>query len=345
MQNTNQSLTIWLSLVFILSGCVANNELTEVVEHLRTSNKQALQTIADLNDKDQALSSLSNDRNSQLTRLMEAQVQQHHYKILADLRLMIINANADVKALFDSSRQYCLSMVEDELKHSFELVSVAEQQVESLFRESKKFPNDKTLELQAAKAAADYFGRLNSANSMGVNAQNTCIKKLQTEMLNAENKLKKFRVVEENKVYQVAKNEMAKISATNFMVISANKAQFDALIAWSYENEVAYNNIMMYSKTNNILSTEGVLASAFKGFGNGAIAVVTGKNVAIPSADDIRNSGTVLLDALGKNSQEELSATLLNAKQGLEQIKGNITNNISEIMQKSVMSVLRNKTE
>ena len=71
--------------------------------------------------------------------------------------------------------------------------------------------------------------------------------------------------------------------------------------------------------------------------------MVVGKNVAIQSAADIGNSGQVLVDGLSKNSKEEFSSVLLNAKQGIKTIKDYVGINIKQISLNSVMSALREK--
>jgi hypothetical protein len=345
MENVKQYLIIWLLFTFLLSGCVANNEMSQVVEHLNKSNKSAQQVILQLNKKDQVMTELVQDRNSQIKQLVTTQVQQLYFENLADLRQAIIKANRDISVLFDNSKQHCLSLVEAEVKSLVGLVSLAEQQAVNIMAESKKFPNDKTLQLQAAKAAADYFGRLNATNSIGTNAKTLCADGLKAEKADAELKIKGFQTSQEEKLAQFLKSKINEISAIKFIDISTSQPHFDALLAWSHENEIAHNNTMMYLNTNNLLSSKGVLASVIKGLGQGAIAVVVGKNVAIPSAADIGNSGKMLVDALSKDTKEAFSSTLLNAKQGLTSIKNNIGMNIHQIALNSVMSVLREKAE
>ncbi|MBA6341126.1 hypothetical protein H4J59_09010 [Colwellia sp. MB02u-10] len=144
---------------------------------------------------------------------------------------------------------------------------------------------------------------------------------------------------------ELLKSKVNEISAIKFIVISTSQGHFDALLAWSHENEIAYNNTMMYLHASILLSSEGILANVIKDFSQGAIAVVVGKNVAIPSAADIGNSGQVLVDGLSKNSKEEFSSVLLNAKQDIKTIKDHVGINIKQIVLNSVMSVLREKTE
>ena len=345
MEKVKQYLIISLLFVFLLSGCVANNEMSQVVEHLNKSNKQAQQVIGQLNKKDQAMTELVHDRNSQIKQLVTVKVQQLYYLNLAALRQVIIKTNSEISALFNNSAEHCLSLVDAEVKSLKGSVNLAEQQAENLLTESKKYPDDKTLQLQAAKAAADYFGRLYSTNNIGLKAKKLCVDRLKIEKSNAEDKVKDFQTTQEVKLAEFLKSKINEISAIKFIVISASQTHFDALLAWTHENEIAHNNTMMYLHASNLLSSEGILANVIKGFSKGAIAVVVGKNVVIPSAADIGNSGQVLVDGLSKNSKEEFSSVLLNAKQGIKTIKDNIGINIDQIALNSVMSVLRDKTE
>ncbi len=328
-----------------LSGCVANNEMTQVIEHLSQSNKQAEQIIKQLSVKDHLMTELVNDRNKQIKQLMTAQVQQNYYQNLAVLRLAMIKTNSEISELFDHSKRHCLSLVDGEVKGLVELVNSAERQAEKLLQESKKFPEDKTLELQAAKAAADYFGQLNATNSIGENAKATCIEGLQLEKMIADKKLKDFQAAQEVSLVQDRENSVIDISATRFITFNDSQRHFDALLAWTHENEIAYQNNIMYLKTNNLLSSEGVLASVIEGFGQGAIAVVVGKDVVVPSAGDIINSGKLLLDGISKSTKGDFSRTLASAKQGLANIKDNFATNVNEVIQQSVISVLRKKAE
>ena len=345
MEKVKQCLIISISFVFLLSGCVANNDMSQVVEHLNKSNKQAQQVIAQLNKKDQAMTELVHDRNNQIKQLVTVKVQQLYYLNLAGLRQVIINTNSEISVLFDNSKEHCLSLVNEEVKSLTGLTNLAEQQAENLLTESKKFPDDKTLQLQAAKAAADYFGRLYSTNNIGLKAKKLCVDRLKIEKTHSEYKVKDFQTTQEGKLAESLKNKINEISAIKFIVISASQSHFNALLAWSHENEIAHNNTMMYLHASNLFSSKGILANVIKGFAQGAIAVVVGKNVAIPSAADIGNSGQVLIDGLSKNSKEEFSSVLLNAKQGIKTIKDNIGINIDQIALNSVMSVLRDKTE
>ncbi len=328
-----------------LSGCVANNEMTQVIEHLSQSNKQAEQIIKQLSVKDQRMTELVNDRNQQIKLLMTAQVQQYYYQNLALLRANIIKTNSAISERFDNSKQHCLALVDGEVKGLVALVSSAERQAEKLLQESKKYPEDKTLELQAAKAAADYFGQLNATNNIGVDAKNTCIKSLQAEKAIADKKLIAFQTAQEVSLVQDRENSVNDISATVFITVADSQTHFDALLAWTHENEIAYQNNMMYLKTSNLLSSEGVLASVIDGFGQGAIAVVFGKDVVVASAGDIINSGKLLLDGISKSTNDDFSRTLASAKQGLASIKDDFSSNLNEIVQGTVMSVLRKKSE
>jgi hypothetical protein len=345
MNNVKQYLIILPLFTFLLSGCVANNEMTAVVEHLQQSNSQAQKIIEQLSAKDKEITALANAGGGEVKPLAIAQVQQHYAENLADLRLAIIGANSNINLLFESTKKACFLAIEEELASLEALVKETEQQAEELFKESKKFPDDKVLELQAAKAAADYFGRLNAANSIGENAKNNCDEKLQIEKTKAEEDIKTFQTDQQSKLTQLKKAKIAEVSVITLPIISDNKIHFDALIAWTRENEAAYNNTSMYLKTNNVLSSEGVLASVAKGFGQGAITVVMGKDVVVPSASDIVSSGKALVDGITKNSKAEFAATLLNAKQSLANVKSNIGINLKEIVQSSVMTVLRNKAE
>ena len=120
--------------------------------------------------------------------------------------------------------------------------------------------------MQEAKAAADYFGRLYSTNNIGLNAKNLCVDHLKTEKTNAEDKVKEFQTTQEAKLAEFLKSKINEISAIKFIVISASQTHFDALLAWSHENEIAHNNTMMYLHASNLLSSEGILANVIKGF-------------------------------------------------------------------------------
>lgn len=345
MRNSKQYYNIWLILTLLLSGCVANNEMSQVVEQLSQSNKQAQLVMAKLSDKDQAMTLLVNDRNSQIEQLAIAQVQRDYFKSLAKLRAMIITANIDIILSHENAKQRCLTIIDGEEKSLIEQVNSAELQASNLLTESKKFPNDKVLELQAAKAAADYFGRLNNTNSISVNAKASCVEQLQVASSDAVQKIKKFQDSQEAALKQLKKSKTAEHTLIRVFVLESSQKQFEALLAWSHENEIAYNNIMMHSKTNNILSKDGVLASAFKGFGQGAIATLVGRDVAIPSTAEIRTSGKELIDGLSQESEEAFSNVLANAKQSLTTIKNNVLINAGQLVQNSVMSVLRDKAE
>ena len=120
--------------------------------------------------------------------------------------------------------------------------------------------------MQEAKAAADYFGRLYSTNNIGLKAKNLCVDHLKTEKMNAEDKVKEFQTTQEAKLAELLKNKINEISAIKFIVISNSQIHFDALLAWSHENEIAHNNTMMYLHASNLLSSEGILANVIKGF-------------------------------------------------------------------------------
>lgn len=345
MKKNTPCLAMLLISALALSGCVANKEMTQVIDHLQQSNKHAQEVIEQLSVKDKAMTDLVNDRNSQIKQLMTAQVKQQYFSSLASLRLAIIEVNAEIDKAFENTKQACLKAVTNESKNLSTLVSEAEQQAAALHSESLKFPNDKVLELQVAKAAADYFGRLNSLNTIEGKAKGECNEKLSMEKDNARKRVDEFQSTQTANLAQVKARKVSEISTTKFIVINHSNEHFDALLAWTRENETAHNNTMMYLQTNNILSPEGVLASAIKSFGKGAIAVVIGKDVVAPSATDIVNSGTALIEGLTKPSKEEFDSRLLEAKQGLVKIKGDISTKLKDIVQSSVLTVLRIKAD
>lgn len=345
MNKNTPYLTVLLILVFSLSGCVANKEMAQVIDHLHESNTQALVIIKHLHIKDEGMTALVLDRNKQLKKLALAQVKQQYSLNLASLRLAVIDVNAEINKSFESTKQACLNAVVNESKNLSSLVSEAEQQAAALHAESLKFSDDKVLELQAAKAAADYFGRLNSFNTIAGEAKENCNKKLKLEKAKAGKRIDAFLAIETAQLTQVQTRKIQEISASKFIEITSNSELFEALIAWNRENEIAYNNASMHMQTNNILSPEGVLSTAIKSVGKGVIAGVLGKNVESPSATDVLNSGKALVESFTSASKAEFSSKLLEAKQGLTTIKGNIGNNLKAIVQSTALAVLRKKAE
>ena len=165
------------------------------------------------------------------------------------------------------------------------------------------------------------------------------------EKAKAGKRIDAFLANETAQLTEVQTRKIQEISASKFIEITSNSELFEALIAWNRENEIAYNNASMHMQTNNILSPEGVLSTAIKSVGKGVIAGVLGKNVESPSATDVLNSGKALVESFTSASKAEFSSKLLEAKQGLATIKGNIGNNLKAIVQSTALAVLRKKAE
>lgn len=340
------SLLAWLIIcTFSLSGCVANKEMAGVIDHLHESNQQALSIIKQLHIKDEGMTDLVLDRNKQIEHLMIAQVKQQYNSSLASLRLAVIDISAEIEVAFETTKQACLGTVENEVKNLALQVSEAEQQAAALHAESQKFVNDKVLELQAAKAAAEYFGRLNSFNTIAGAAKESCNEQLQTEKDNAIKKINAFLVSETAQLAQINTRKKQELTATKLIEISSNYELFEALIALNRENEVTYNYATMHMQTNNILSPKGILTTAIKGVGNGAIAGVFGSKADSASARDVLDSGTALVKSFTKASKAEFASELIDAKQGLATLKGNVSNNFKAIVQSTALAVLRKKAE
>ncbi|SEK54408.1 hypothetical protein SAMN05216262_101621 [Colwellia chukchiensis] len=341
MKKSMQAPLLSLLLVLLLSACVANNEMSQVITQLNASNKQAAQVLVQLSAKDKAITTLLNRRLNENKILMTAQVQQHYFHALARLRASVIVVYGDINRQFAKAKQGCLTQIAAQVQHLTTLVSAAEQDAKTWLAESKKFPNDKTLALQAAQAAAQYFAELNDTNSISDEHSTKCVAQLESAKTQALAKITQVQDSQEAKLTALADSKMQAITTMPVLSVSHSQAHFAALSAWLHENELAYSNTMMYLHTNNILSEKGVLASALQGLGQGAITQVLGKDVAIPSSREIGELGEGLLSSITQESKQAFAASLQAAQQAVNQTKEQLFVGAEQLVQQSVMSVLK----
>ena len=341
MKNVNKILIISLSFIFLLSGCAANNEMAKVVEHLSQSNRQAQVIIEQLAEKDKAVIALLNARTSHIQSLIKSKLSSLYYKHLNELNQDITLVEKALDQAFSAAILKCNLLVDEELDKENLLVKQAQNQALALHHESQNFPTDKTLELQAAKASADYFGRLVKLNNLAVDAKHDCAEKLTVEKTSATSSIETFQRSQLASLSKIKANKESAIDAMNFTIYQASSNHFDTLVSWTRENQIAYSNSQMYMKLKNPLSSEGVLATVVKGFGAGAIAIVTGKDVVVPSKSELKNSGKLLIDGVTKGLKEEFISAKSNAEQALSTLKERGITKVNEIVQGAVLSILR----
>ncbi len=336
---------ILVVLAVFMTGCVANKEMEQVVDHLSQTNAEAKKIIKSLSVKDKILTELANDRNIQIKRLMTVEVNTLHHAALASLRLQVIETRQAIYQHFFKTKKACFATIDKELKNINLLAEQAEKQALLLYQESKKFPQDKTLELQAAKAAADYFGQLFKTNTMAFDAKENCQTQLNVALEGANKAIDAARNKEEDELEHVKKMMKQQVSADKFIIIMSSQTSFDALIDWVNENELVYSNTITYLKTNNFLSSEGIPASFIKSLGNSVLAVAVGANVDIPSKDDIKRSGENLVNTLTANAKADFDQASSDAKNVFTEIKTGFTGKLDRIIQGSSEKILRKLTE
>ncbi len=320
-------------LTLLLGGCVARSDMEKVVKSMQATNNAATKIINILEQRDKDLAQTLNKRQNTLKASSKNKIEKSFLESKLAILELKSKAIDDIEKLYQDTLKGKESNLNEEFKDLNNRVDEAEKQAESLHRESVKFPNDKELRLQAAQAAAGYFGKLTKANRIKENTEKKFKDALLKEKSKAELDLEKTI---ESKVAELEQEKsiyIAKIEKQNFPTVKQSSSSYQLLLDWTEENESAHRNTQFYLDTNNPLSNGGILASTFKGMKKGFTKTLLGQVKKIPTKNDLKASAKSLFGDIIEDSQSEFNKKKDKVKNDIERIKDNLkAGNLNIIM-------------
>lgn len=304
-----------ICLIGFLTGCVANQELSDAVKQLNEANDAASDLLSKLKTKDERLA----ERNKTLTEVQRQNTistieKLYHEKKLEMLKFRLKQESklADFK---EKTLETAQSYINEKIVGLEASVSSAEKIAESLYNESKKFPDDKELKQQAALAAADYFGRLAERNDIELSSKNDLTTSLNQEITLTRANLKK---IFDKKLTELDSEKSKKVEAAEQISLSAAPSStktYEALEDWTKDQDDAFQDIQSYADKNNPLSDQGILSDIANGFKDGIVKTLLGKSNVVPSKEQILGSGKDLLDGVTADTKKEFDKKVKELKE------------------------------
>ncbi|NIB44640.1 hypothetical protein HBA55_33970 [Pseudomaricurvus alkylphenolicus] len=339
MKKQWKALTL-LTCCFALSACVAKKEFVKMVEAQTELNKAVGEHLETMDKRDKALVSIVNEQRNAQALGLTTEIDRLHEAQLTQLKLDISDAKLRLAALLRSQREKCLDTIKAEMEAVDKSAKAAEKRALEMHRESIKFKNNTKLQLQAARAAADYFGRLVRKGEIESGSIDMCMTKMEEVKKTGYRRLNEYQArveVELEKGRIQRKSEIEKVVIDQVSGIEDTYVVLQKVIK---VNEIAYTNAITYLNINNPLSSAGLPSVVIKGFKDGVIGLNNSGDVDVPSKADLKKSGQELLDSLLKRHIDSLNDVKKRTKDAIAEREGAIKDQLSDLSRDAVAQLV-----
>ncbi|GAM61691.1 hypothetical protein JCM19232_5992 [Vibrio ishigakensis] len=199
-------------------------------------------------------------------------------------------------------------------------IEESREQALSLKQESDKHPHDKILKAQAASAAAEYFGRVARAGEINQAGRTQCNKELNQAYQDASMRLDSTRAEILKKLEEPKNQALAKLKERSPSAIPASETAYTGLIEWSEEVNSLASSIDVYIDTNSIK----IVNKAIEGLKDVALAKITGKELATPSADELRAQLKLTTDKISEDLSNDFKNITDSGKSSMVEIRNKL---------------------
>ena len=187
------------------------------------ANDSASDLISKLKTKDELIAA----RNKTLTETQRQNTITSIEKLHREKKVEILEFRLEQESKLVDFKEKALkeaqSYIDEKITGLNASVKSAQNIAESLYDESKKFPDDKELKQQAALAAADYFSRLAERNDIELSSKNVLTASLEHELTLARNSLKKLFDKKLTELDKEKSTKIAKAKAISYLQLHLPK--------------------------------------------------------------------------------------------------------------------------